>query len=159
MATENWYCTVVSRGPRIHPLSCISPFPFSAKVPAPVFFYKPPPPILLWLWNLAMLKPLKTIAICHVKEYFVVFLHQTASKSTEIVWPRGDLWSVMVVTRNYHDPAHKPPPLFCLMLACRKAYCGILRYMYIRLSDFVAIPMISLECHKKKSMGFICSYY
>ena len=26
----------------------------------------------------------------------------------------------MVVTQQYHDPVHKPPPLFCLMLACRK---------------------------------------
>ena len=42
------------------------------------------------------------------------------SKSTETARPRGDRRSVMVVTREYHDPAHKPPPLFCLMLACRK---------------------------------------
>ena len=81
---------------------------------------KPPPPVLLWVWNLAMwmLKPLKTIATCHVKAYFVVFLHQTASESAEIACPRGDRRSVMVVKRKYHDSMHKPPPLFCLMLAC-----------------------------------------
>ena len=42
---------------------------------------------------------------------------------TEIVRPHGDDWSVMVVTWKYHDPMNKPspgPPLFCLMLACRK---------------------------------------
>ena len=37
----------------------------------------------------------------------------------------------MVVMRKYHDPVHKPPPLFCLMLACRKGgqICGMLWYM------------------------------
>ena len=34
-----------------------------------------------------------------------------ASKSTEIVCPRGDHQSVMVVTRKYHDPTHKPSPI------------------------------------------------
>ena len=78
-----------------------------------------------------MLKPLKTIAICHVKAYFVVFLHQMAGKSTKIAHPRGNRRSVMVVTREYHDPAHEPPPLFCLMLAYRKGgcICRILWYL------------------------------
>ena len=49
--------------------------------------------------------------------YQSVFLHQTPSKSTEIVHPRGDRRLVKVVTRKYHDPAHKPLPLFCLILA------------------------------------------
>ena len=82
---------------------------------------------------MCMLKPSKTIALCHIKAYFVSFIHQTTSKSSEIARPLGDRWLVMVVTRKYHDPARKPPPLFCLMLACRKGgrICGILRYMYM----------------------------
>ena len=36
----------------------------------------------------------------------------------------------MVIMRKYHDPAHKPPPLFCPILACKKRgrISGILRY-------------------------------
>ena len=43
----------------------------------------------------------------------------------------GDHRSVMVVTRQCHDPANTPPPMFCLMLACTKGgrNRGILRYL------------------------------
>ena len=51
--------------------------------------------------------------------YQSVFLHQTPSKSTEIVHPRGNHQLVKVVTRKY-DPAHKPLLLFCLILASRE---------------------------------------
>ena len=46
-----------------------------------------------------------------LRRFRPVFIHQTASKSTEIVRPRGDCWSVMIVRRKYNDPAHKPPPV------------------------------------------------
>ena len=71
--------------------------------------------------------------MCHIKAYFVVFLHQIASKNTEIAHPRGDRRSVMVVTWKYHDPVHKPLPLFCLMLACRKGG----RTLYLRDSTVI----------------------
>ena len=63
--------------------------------------------------------------------FFASFIYQTASKSAEISRQCCNRWLVMVVTWKYHDPAHKPPPLFCLMLACRKGgrICGILQYM------------------------------
>ena len=56
-----------------------------------------------------------------------VFALQTARESEEIVHPRGISESVMVITCKYHYPAHKPPPLFCQMLACTKwgRNCGI----------------------------------
>ena len=45
----------------------------------------------------------------------------------------GDHRSVMVVTRQCHDPVNTPPPMFCLMLACTKGgrNRGILRYWYV----------------------------
>ena len=58
----------------------------------------------------------------------------------EIMRPHGNHRSVMVVTHKNHDPVHKPPPLFCLMLACRKGgrICGVLQYsilcIYTRVS-------------------------
>ena len=63
----------------IRPLLCISPLPFSAKVPTQVFLSRKCtlPLVLLWLWNLA-LKPLKLIAICHIKSLLVVFLYQSS---------------------------------------------------------------------------------
>ena len=45
--------------------------------------------------------------------------------------PRGDCQLVTVVIMQCRYPANTPPPLFCLMLACRKGgrMGGILRYV------------------------------
>ena len=59
--------------------------------------------------------------------FFSSFVHQTAGESTEISCPHGIQQSVMVVT-EYYDPANKPSPRFCSMLACARSgrNCGIL---------------------------------
>ena len=49
-----------------------------------------------------------------------LIIHETASKSTEIAHPHSDRQLVIVVTQKYHYPTHRPPPLFCLMLTCRR---------------------------------------
>ena len=105
--------------PRMHPLSRISPSPIFCQSSCAGTF------VSMWTLN-----PLKAIAVCHIKAYFAIILHQTASKSTEIAHSCGNCRSVMVITRNYNDPTHKPPPLFCLMLACRKGdvFAGFICY-------------------------------
>ena len=65
------------------------------------------------------------------------FAHQTARKSAEIACPRGIQWSVMVVTRKYNDPANKPPPHFCPMLACTKGGGGVIAGFYSICMPFV----------------------
>ena len=59
--------------------------------------------------------------------YQSVFLHQTARKSTEIARSHGNHRLAMVLMQKYLNPTHKPPPLFCLMLACRKGGGGYLQ--------------------------------
>ena len=54
--------------------------------------------------------------LCSTLSLFSSFAHQTAREIAEIARPRGIRRSVMVVTRKYHYPAYKPPPLFCPML-------------------------------------------
>ena len=85
-----------------------------------------------WLYNvdIRVHKPIKTVAtasklvicviLCLTLSFFSSFAHQTARESTEIVRPRGMCRSVIVVTRKCKDPANKPPPHFCPMLACTK---------------------------------------
>ena len=79
--------------------------------------------------------------MCHIK---VVF--KQPGKSTEIVHPRGSRRSVTLVTQKYHNPANKPPSLFCLMLACRKGGGGvfavILPYIFIKLILHTPIDVI-----------------
>ena len=71
--------------------------------------------------------------------FFFSFIHQTASKSTEIARPRGNHQSVMVITRHSHVPAHKPPSLFFLMLGCRKGGRGVFAGFYrIIITNFTA---------------------
>ena len=41
--------------------------------------------------------------------------------------PRGNRRLVMVVSRRHHDLTYKPPPHFCLRLACQKGGGAYLR--------------------------------
>ena len=78
--------------------------------------------------------PIKTVAtastlaicviLCLTLSLFSSFAHQIARESVEIAHPYGIHWMVMVITCKYHYPAHKPPPLFCPMLACTKVGGG-----------------------------------
>ena len=87
-----------------------------------------------------MLTPVKTIAIistiavCEILRLTLsFFLLFHPSNSLYIMRLHGDHRSVMVVTRQCHDPANTPPPTLCLMLACTKGgrNRGILRYLQI----------------------------
>ena len=58
-----------------------------------------------------------------IMSYQSLLCHFSPSNSQQkyrVACTCGDRRSAMVVTRKYHDPAHKPPPLSCLMLVCRK---------------------------------------
>ena len=59
---------------------------------------KPPPPVLLWLWSLVrcMLKPLKIIAICQIKAYFVVFLQFYPPNGQQKYRDRVSTWRSLV---------------------------------------------------------------
>ena len=71
----------------------------------------------------------------------------------------------MVVMWKYHHPAHKPPPLFCLMLVCRKGgggNCGSLQYMntvLFRLVPREARSLLRLGRDCMASMVIFCIYF
>ena len=85
-----------------------------------------------------------TLAICVIMPYFVAFCppEKVQRLRTHMAIPR----LVMVITCEYHYPAHKPPPLFCPMLACTKrdiiaGFYGDRKY-YLR---YTLMAMISLQ--------------
>ena len=66
------------------------------------------------------------------------YWNQAARESTEIARLRGIRRSVMVVTWQCNNPANKPPPHFCPMLALHKGgggvitrFCGASSIVYI----------------------------
>ena len=88
-------------------------------------------------------KPIETVAtvstlviLCHnstIIAYIVAFLEflptKQSEKCKEIACLCGICWSVMVITQQHHDPAYKPPPLFCPIMTERGGR-GYLRVCY-----------------------------
>ena len=60
------------------------------------------------------------VMLCLTLSFFLRFARQTTRECTENMRPCVIRWSVMVVMRKCKDPANKPPPHFCPILACTK---------------------------------------